>query len=203
MTKQILFLKNMLAKSCIKLIEKEFNGKNGLINLQVKMGEMSFEHEHQQLSLREIESLLFDLGFSVIKDNDEKTVEQIKLAAIELIFQANNVSSLIRNSDYISDKLQMPYEKISRIFSKICEVTLEKYLILLKIEKIKELLHNNAFTLSEISYNLSYSSVQYLSNQFKKVTGYTVSEYKALGYEIRIPLEELLENNAYKSFLKT
>lgn len=203
MTKQILFLKNMLAKSCIKLIEKEFNGKIGLNNLQVKMGEMSFEHEPQQLSLLEIESLLFDLGFSVIKDNDEKTVEQIKLAAIELIFQANNVSSLIRNSDYISDKLQMPYEKISRIFSKVCGVTLEKYLILLKIEKIKELLHNNAFTLSEISYNLGYSSVQYLSNQFKKVTGYTVSEYKALGHEIRIPLEELLENNAYKSFLKT
>jgi len=113
------------------------------------------------------------------------------------------MSSLIRNSDYISDKLQLPYEKTSRLFSKVTGVTLEKYLILLKMEKTKELLRNNEFSLSEIAYMLDYSSVQYLSNQFKKVTGLTVSEYKALGYEIQIPLEEILENNAYKSFLKT
>lgn len=193
----------MLTKSCIKLVEKELSYKNAIHGLQVKMGQVNFEYEADKISLLEIEQLIFELGFSVIRDHDEILVEKIKLAAVELIFQSNNVSSLIRNSDYISDKLQMPYEKLSRIFSKVCHTTLEKYLILLKIERIKELLQSNTFTLSEIAYMLDYSSVQYLSNQFKKVTGLTVSDYKSSGQSIRVPLEELLVNKAYNTFLKS
>jgi len=167
------------------------------------MGSFHFEYQSDLIQLADIERTLFNIGFQVANNAEEQTVEKIKLAAIKLIFQANNMSSLIRNSDSISDKLQLPHEKINWLFSEVTGVTIEKYLILLKMEKTKELLRNNEFSLSEIAYMLDYSSVQYLSNQFKKVTGLTVSEYKALGYEIRIPLEEILENNTYKSFLKT
>ncbi len=102
------------------------------------------------------------------------------MAAIELIYFSNNANSLIRNSDYISERVQQPYSKISRVFSYVTATTLEKYLILLKIEKTKELLIHNELSLSEIAYQLGYSSVQYLSNQFKKITGFTVSQYRDL-----------------------
>jgi len=102
------------------------------------------------------------------------------------------MSSLIRNSDYISDRVQVPNDKLSKVFSLVTNITLEKYLILLKIERAKELILNSEYTLSEISYMLGYSSVQYLSNQFKKTTGFTVSQYKNGAPVERIPLENIL-----------
>jgi YesN/AraC family two-component response regulator len=131
----------------------------------------------------------------VINDPDVEIVEKTKVAAIELIYYANNTNSLIRNSDYISERVQLPYEKISKLFSKVTNSTLEKYIILLKIEKAKELLVKNDYSLSEISYMLGYSSVHYLSNQFKRVTGHTVSQYKSLPKPERIPLENLLDHS--------
>ena len=133
-----------------------------------------------------------ELGFTVVTDANESLVENIKVAAIELIHHSNNMSSLIRNSDYISDRVQVPYDKLSKVFSLVTNMTLEKYLILLKIERAKELILNSEYTLSEISYMLGYSSVQYLSNQFKKTTGFTVSQYKNGAPVERIPLENIL-----------
>ena len=130
----------------------------------------------------------------MINDPEIEIVERVKVAAIELIYYANNTNSLIRNSDYISERVQLPYDKISKVFSKVTNTTLEKYIILLKIEKAKELLFKNDYTLSEIAYMLGYSSVHYLSNQFKKVTGFSVSQYKSLDEPHRIPLENLLDN---------
>ena len=103
--------------------------------------------------------------------------EQIKAASIELVHQYNNANSLLRNSDYLSEKLGLPYEKLSKHFREQTGTTLEQYLILLKVEKAKELIAYGEHTLSEIAYILGYSSVQWLSTQFKKVTGYTVSQY--------------------------
>lgn len=88
--------------------------------------------------------------------------------------------------------MQIPYSKLSKIFSSETGVTLEKYLILLKIERVKKLIINNEYTLSEIAYMLGYSSVQYLSNQFKKTTGFTVSQFKNGAQVERIPLENIL-----------
>lgn len=190
----------MLAKSCVMLIESELQKIIGIQELKVRMGEVSLKFAPDIITQIAIERKLTDLGFQPVYDNDAYVAEQIKIAAIELIFLSNNVSSLVRNSDYISDKLQLPYEKLSRIFSKTHHTTLEKYLIVLKVERIKELLQNNAFTLSEISFMMGYSSVQYLSNQFKKVTGITVSEYKHKALLDRVPLEDLLECTAYRKF---
>ena len=105
-------------------------------------------------------------------------VEQIKLAVIELIHYYNNANSLIRNSDYLVEKLGYTYQYLSSIFSKHENITLEKYIIVQKIEKAKELLEFENYTLSEISFMMGYSSVQYLSNQFRQITGVSVSDYK-------------------------
>ena len=185
-------LRNMLSKSCLKLVELYFDKIDGVALKKVSLGEVILNYDPDKIQTYEIEKGFSELGFSVIIDENEALVEKIKVAAIELILYANNKSSLIRNSDYISDRVQVPYDKLSKVFSSITNTTLEKYLILLKIERAKELLINDEYTLSEVSYMLGYSSVQYLSNQFKKTTGFTVSQYKKGAPVERIPLENIL-----------
>jgi AraC-like DNA-binding protein len=91
----------------------------------------------------------------------------------------NNVNSIVQKSDYLVEKLGMSYQKLSRLFSRQEGITLEKYIIQNKISRIKELLNQGEFSLSEIAYMMDYSSVHYLSKQFKDITGETVSLYKA------------------------
>jgi AraC-like DNA-binding protein len=130
-------------------------------------------------------------NFEILQDKDKIKVEQIKQAVIELIHYMNNVDSIIRKSEYLIEKMQMSYQQISRLFSKYEDITLEKFIILHKIEKVKQLLENEDYTLSEISFMMDYSSVQHLSNQFKKITGYTVSEYKELKNKPKTPIENI------------
>lgn len=199
----VLHFKNMYSKSCIRLIERELLTLMPAEQFEVKLGFVSIAMTINEDVKKQLIKLIEGLGFTQVYTNEQRISEAIKLAAIELIFHAMNINSLIRNSDYISDKLGIPYEKLSRIFSKETGATLEKYLIILKIEKVKKLIHHDEFTLSEIAYMLGYSSVQYLSNQFKKATGFTVSEFKHQTLRERIAVEDLLESNYYKTFLNT
>ena len=185
-------LRNMLSKSCVKLVSLYFDNLENVEVKKVRLGEVLLSYNPESINSFEIEKKFSELGFTVVTDENESLVENIKVAAIELIHHANNMSSLIRNSDYISDRVQVPYDKLSKVFSSVTGTTLEKYLILLKIERAKELILNSEYTLSEISYMLGYSSVQYLSNQFKKTTGFTVSQYKNGAPVERIPLENIL-----------
>ncbi len=89
------------------------------------------------------------------------------------------MNSVVRKSEYIVEKMGKSYSHLSRVFSRFESVTLEKYIIYQKIERIKDLIDQDELTLSEIAYMMDYSSVQYLSNQFKKITGFSVTEYKS------------------------
>jgi YesN/AraC family two-component response regulator len=111
-----------------------------------------------------------------------------------MIYYGNNLNTIIRNSDYLSDKLGHSYAYLSKIFSEKAGTTLEKYIILVRIERVKELIGYGELTLSEIAYMMGYSSVQYLSNQFKQITSYSVSEYKQLPIKPRKALDKLLED---------
>ena len=126
-----------------------------------------------------------------LKTREQQIVSQIKQAVIELIHYSNNVSSILRKSDYLVEKLNMSYQQLSKIFSKHENITLEKYIIKNKIERIKELIDSDEYSLSEIAYMMDYSSVQYLSNQFKKETGFSVSEYKKFEKRNKSTLDEL------------
>jgi YesN/AraC family two-component response regulator len=192
MTKKTYYLKNMISISCIKLIEVYF-GTIDTVNIKKNnLGEVELEYDSKRITEKEILNHFNKLDFYEIVNPDTILVEQIKIAAIELIHLANNTNSLIRNSDYISERVQQPYAKISKVFSSETDITLEKYLILLKIEKTKELIAEDEYSMSEIAYTLGYSSVQYLSNQFKSITGYTLSQFKRLDNYIRKPLEKLI-----------
>lgn len=182
----------MLSQSCVKLVEMCFTNIDGIEIKKISLGEVELLFNEDIISLSAIEKKFSELGFTVILNPNDSIVEQIKIAAIELIFKANNMNSLIRNSEYISERVQLHYDKLSKIFSSSTGSTLEKYIILLKIERAKELLSSHEYNLSEISYMLGYSSVQYLSNQFRKTTGITVSQYKNGEPLERIPLENLL-----------
>lgn len=186
-------LQHLISRSGIKLIELFFKDNKNIDIQYVRLGEVGLFYNKESIQYSEI-VILFEqeLGFTVITNPELQTVEQIKIAVIELIAYANNMSSLIRNSDYISEKLQQPYDKLTRIFSSQVGKTLEQYILAVKIEHIKRLLVQNEFSVSEISYMMGYSSVQYLSRQFKKMTGKTISEYKKNPKPLPMALEDIL-----------
>ncbi|MFY8109547.1 MAG: helix-turn-helix domain-containing protein [Bacteroidia bacterium] len=167
----------------------------GISVKKVSLGIADIECDNFDLILDKLKKALIEQGFEIIQNKEFQILEQIKVSVLEMIYYGNNLNTIIRNSDYLSDKLGLPYGQLSKLFSELTGQTLEKYIILVKIERVKELLAYNEMTLSEISYQMGYSSVQYLSTQFKQVTGYSVSEYKALPIKQRTPLDELLSSN--------
>ena len=182
----------MLCSCCFRLIENEFE-KAGIKILSIQAGTVDIEFDPEKQNLDSIEKILSEMGMGLIKTREQQIVEQIKTAVIELIHFSNNVNSILRKSDYLVEKLAMSYQHMSKIFSKHENITLEKYIIRNKIERIKELIDSNEYSLSEIAYMMDYSSVQYLSNQFKKETGISVSEYKKGEKRIKHTLDELTE----------
>lgn len=182
----------MVSNSCIRIVREELERTGFIRVLHVGLGKAEVNYDPQVISPASINSILKTNGFELIDNKDEKLVEQVKTSVIQLIYYGNNTNSLIRNSDYLSDKLGFPYSHLSKIFSEKTGTTLEKYIILIKIEKIKELISYDEMTLSEISYAMGYSSVQYLSNQFRQVTGLSVSEYKNQLHKERKPLSSIL-----------
>lgn len=183
---------NMVSRSCIKLVELYFSSIDGVEIQKVVLGKVNALIDKELISDRKMVNHFQEIGFEIVEDKDVILTEKIKVAAIELILFGSNSNSIIRNSDYICDKVQEPYDKISKVFSKVTETTLEKYIILLKIEKAKEMVLDGSWNLSEISYQLDYSSVQYLSRQFKQITGYTFSEFKELENPSRVELDKLI-----------
>ncbi|GAB1448483.1 MAG: AraC family transcriptional regulator [Bacteroidia bacterium] len=186
-----LSIKDMIGRRCISTVERillDFQ----VSAIRVSLGSAEFDCSNYPLISESLKLALEKEGFKLVKNKEEKILEQIKVAVLEMIYYGNNLNTIIRNSDYLSDKIGQPYSYLSKLFSEFTGQTLEKYIILVKIERVKELLAYNEMTLSEISYQMGYSSVQYLSTQFKQVTGFSVSDYKNMEQKPRIPLDELL-----------
>ena len=188
-----LSIKNMVSRRCIQSVEGILFDM-GISVKKVSLGIADIECDNFDLIQDKLKKALIEQGFEIIQNKEFQILEQIKVSVLEMIYYGNNLNTIIRNSDYLSDKLGLPYGQLSKLFSELTGQTLEKYIILVKIERVKELLAYNEMTLSEISYQMGYSSVQYLSTQFKQVTGYSVSEYKALPIKQRTPLDELLNH---------
>ncbi|MFT4526646.1 MAG: AraC family transcriptional regulator [Granulosicoccus sp.] len=182
----------MVSTRCIIAVRQMLKSLDLREHERISLGRVVVAYEDPNKFAQFIDALPA-VGFEVVRDSTEQIVEQTKTAAIELFFHGNNANSLIRNSDHLSERTGVPYHNLSRIFSDSTGVTLEKYIIMLKIERVKELLSYNDHTLSEISYQMGYSSVQYLSNQFKQVSGVTVSQFKNGLGDGRIALDKLLE----------
>ncbi len=183
-------LKNMTSHCCERIVRMELE-KLGVTVIAIQLGEVEIRYDLLNPGFDAIKNALSRSGFDIILNREETIVEQIKIAVIELIHLANNSNSIIRNSDYLVDKIQLSYQYLSNLFSQHENMTLERFIILHKIEKVKELISYDELTLSEIAYQMGYSSVQYLSTQFKAITGLSVTEYKKDPVKNRISLEDI------------
>jgi AraC-like DNA-binding protein len=143
--------------------------------------------DHQRDRLREN---LKEYGLELLDDKRKIIIEKIKSVIIEMIHYSNEIPK-VNYSDYISEKLGYDYTYLANTFSEVKGITIQHFIILNKIEKVKELLLYDELNLTEISFKLHYSSVSHLSNQFKKITGLTPSYYKKLKEKRFKNLEDL------------
>jgi len=174
---EILFVKNMFCRCCFPFLKEKLE-QLGFQVIEISLGKVRIVQPAKKISHEAVDNMLSKYGFELIHSREDRIVEEIKIAVIELIHHLNNVNSIVRKSDYLVEKLGLSYQYLSKVFSEHEHQTLEKYIILQKIEGIKQLIDTEEYTLSEISYMMDYSSVHYLSNQFKVITGMTVSQYK-------------------------
>ena len=177
-TTETIHIKNMVCNCCTIYLKEKLE-EAGIVVHEISLGKARITYNNPEFSFADLDKLLNEYGFSLLKNKDDKLVSEIKVAIIELIHHLNNVNSIVRKSDYLVEKLGFSYPYLSKIFSENENSTLEKYIIKQKIERIKHMLDDDEYSLSEIAYMMDYSSVQYLSNQFKKITGVTVSQYKS------------------------
>ena len=187
-----LYIKNMMCNCCIKAVTNVLE-ENNLSVINIKLGYAEVNFLENSPTFNELDIILQKEGFGLVMSREKRVVELTKIAVVELIHEMNNVNSMVRKSDYLVEKLNLSYQQLSKLFSKYENITLEKFIINNKIERIKELIDSDEFTLSEIAYMMDYSSVQYLSGQFKKETGITVTDYKKGDRSSRKSLEELLQ----------
>ena len=164
---------------------------SGITVHEMVLGRARISYDPGKITEKDIRVLLQQYGFDLLENKEDQLVGKIKVAVIELIHHLNNMNSIVRKSDYLVEKLGFSYQYLSRVFSEKEPTTLEKYIILQKIERIKHLIDEEDYSLSEIAYMMDYSSVQYLSNQFKKVTGMTVSQYKSGGEMEKRPIDSI------------
>lgn len=184
-----LFIKNMVCSRCIMVVQNELD-KLGLNVKSVKLGEVVLAEEPTSKQKDALTEVLDALGFEVIDDKKSRIIEKIKNIIIDLVHYQDN-DTKINLSDVLSDKLHHDYNYLSNLFSEVEGTTIEKYFIAQKVEKVKELLVYDELSLSEIADRLNYSSVAYLSNQFKKVTGLTPSHFKQIKEDKRKPLDKV------------
>ncbi|QHT66471.1 helix-turn-helix transcriptional regulator [Rhodocytophaga rosea] len=186
-----LFIKNMVCDRCIRVVQEEVE-KAGLQVKQVVLGEAVIEGEISQAQMNNIQDRLSAHGFEIIDDRKAAIIEKIKNPVVAHIHHNQSGAQLHTNySDYLSEALHMDYHYLSALFSSMENVTIERYIILQKIERVKELLIYNELTLSEIAWQMGYSSVQHLSSQFRKVTGYTPSAFKQIRENKRKSLDQV------------
>jgi AraC family transcriptional regulator len=183
-------VKNMTSTCCIHLLRKELSVE-GIVIHDIKLGLLILSIDQKKITWKKIESVLEGYGFEIIQDKETLLVEQIKQAVVDLVHNST-YNAMVRNSDYLVERFGMSYPYISSLFSKHESTTLEKFTILHKIEKVKELIEYGELTLSEIAYMMGYSSVQYLSTQFKSVTGISVTEYRVTPANSRYGLDKLV-----------
>jgi AraC-like DNA-binding protein len=164
--------------------------KAGIMPEQVELGEVKLKTDPQPVQLERVRNGLESLGFELINDQKSMLIEQIKTLIIELVHYSPGPQPF-KLSTLLTDKLHHDYTYLSNLFSSVEGQTIEKYYILQKTERVKELLVYNELTLSEIAYQTGYSSVAHLSAQFKQVTGLTTSAFKELKGHKRTSLDNL------------
>ena len=179
----------MVCIRCQMVVKAELE-KLGIPFADVKIGEVDTLEDIPSDKLDQLDKALRKSGLMLMDDKKSILVEKIKGAVIELVhYTEEQIKTNL--SDYMSQKLDYDYTYLANLFSEVKGITIEKFYLTHKIEKVKELIVYDELNLSEIAYKLHYSSVSHLSNQFKKITGLTPSHFKKLKNKRRGTLEDV------------
>jgi len=156
----------------------------------VHLGEVEFIKPPNAVQLKQLNTELRKVGFEILDNRKKKQIEKIKTLLIQKV-QSGDIEEHFSLSETLSIQLHKEYTQISRIFPEVEGITIEQFFLRQKVEKVKEWLVYDEFSLSEIAWKLGYSSVAHLSSQFKKITGLTPSHFKSLGNKTRKSLDKI------------
>lgn len=186
-----LYIKNMVCPRCVMAVEDILKRLN-IQFIEVRLGEVILKEPRENYDLEALKTELGKIGFELIEDRQLQIVESIKSIIIDLVRNPHQNKNLYNFSTYLADKLKKNYHYLSNIFSEKEGITIEKYMILQRIEYAKELLIYDELSLNEIARKLNYSSIAHLSNQFKQITGLSPTAFKKLqNNKDRNPLDGL------------
>ncbi|MCU0453520.1 MAG: helix-turn-helix transcriptional regulator [Bacteroidetes bacterium] len=187
----VLAIRNMVCDRCIRVVREELSAL-GLDVRRVDLGEAEVAEGRRPVNLDSIRNMLQQNGFELIEDRRRKTVESIKREIVMLVHHAPRTSGKRpKLSTQLATALKQDFHALSVLFSSTEGITIEQFLIRQRIERVKELLKYEEQTLSEMAWELGYSSVQHLSNQFRRVTGMTPSAFRKMGKVSRTPLDKV------------
>lgn len=171
-----IFIKNMVCNRCILTVNSILE-KQGIIPAHVALGEVKLADPLSPTQEKNLREDLESVGFELLDDQRTQLIDKVKTLLLEKV-QTGEFPDQFSIVKFIGSSMHRDYSAISKLFTAVEGITIEQYFILLKIEKVKELLVYNELNLSEIAFQLGYSSVSYLSNQFKRVTGMNPSTFK-------------------------
>lgn len=189
MSTTTIHIKNMVCDRCKLAVKNELE-RVGIPYQQIDLGEVVLQSKPEAEKMLKFEKAIGGIGFELIEDKTARTISAIKGAVLKYVREGASNRKL-KFSAFLSDQLHKEYNHLSHVFSEVEGTTIEQYLIHQKIERVKELLVYDELSLSEISHELGYSSVQHLSNQFKKVTGLTPSHFKKVKENKRTALDKI------------
>jgi AraC-like DNA-binding protein len=184
-----LYIKYMVSIRC-KMVVKDALKKLGLHYVNVDLGTVEVMEEITHEQREQLKTSLLKSGLELMEDKRAILIEKIQNVVIEMVHYEDELPK-VNFSDYLSEKLNYDYTYLANLFSETKGITIEHFIILHKIERVKELIIYNELNLSEIAWRLHYSSVAHLSNQFKKITGLTPSYFKSLKQKKRNTLENV------------
>lgn len=185
-----LFVKNMVCNRCVAMVKGKLEAL-GIDYSSVELGEIKLRNEISRAQADSLKHELHTLGFELLDDRKASIVAQIKSAIVKYVHGDDDAERNHKLSVLLAGKLGMEYNYLSSVFSSVEGITIEKYMILQKVERVKELLAYDELSIQEIAGKLGYSSVQHLSQQFKKLTGLTPSQFKQSSDVSRKPLDAL------------
>jgi YesN/AraC family two-component response regulator len=179
----------MVCIRCKMVVKSELE-RLGLQYVTVELGEVDLNEEMTSQQHDAFKEAILRSGLELLDDKKSVLIQKIKNVIVDLVHYSDEPLS-VNLSEYLSNKLNHDYTYLANLFSEVAGMTIEKFFITHKIERVKELLVYNELTLTEIAYKMHYSSVSHISFQFKKITGLTPSHFKKLKEKRRSMLDRL------------
>ncbi|NYJ28183.1 helix-turn-helix domain-containing protein [Allomuricauda sp. ARW1Y1] len=185
----MLHIKNMVCPRCVTAVASVLK-KMGIGYSNMQLGQVILNDALTAKQENQLQIELNMLGFSLIGNRRSQLIERMKNLVVEKIFHSRQEFK-VKWAAYVSSEIGLDYKYLSSLFSSVESITFEQYIINQKIERVKELLIYDELSLKEIAYQLDYSSIAYLSNQFKKVTGMTPTQFKKGAIQNRKSLDDI------------